>query len=118
MHKNPKKEGLQTGEKVTCFYHHHNTAFFGLAKNDHKLIGIERKKDWKFPTGAQISQHRSAVKHILQSVPTPGISITTARVSTGQDATGTGNAAPSLATTNSIDVGNDIRRGDNQRRIL
>jgi len=74
MHENPKNEGIQVGEKVTCFHHHHNTAFFGLSKNDHRLIAVHRKKDWKFSTEERMSQHRAAVGNTLQPVPTPGVS--------------------------------------------
>ena len=77
MHRNVKKDGINAGCKISCFYHHHNTAFFGLAKNDHKLIGILRKKDWQFPSEATMASHRREVQNILQPVSSiPGASST------------------------------------------
>jgi len=117
MHKNPKKEGTQLGAKVTCFYHHHNTAFFGLAKNDHRLLGVQRKKDWSFPTKEKMSKHRSAVERILQPAPTPGVSTTTAPSRTGRNRPT--NVAASLAVANTeANYGNDNTSGDNQRRVF
>lgn len=113
MHKNPQKEGSQIGEKVTCFYHHHNRAFFGLAKNAHKLLGIQRKKEWAFPWKEKVSQHWSAVKRILQPTSPPGFSTTTAPSTRGRDARST-----EAATNREETFGNDINRGDNQRRIF
>ena len=77
MHRNAKKEGINAGSKISCFYHYHNTAFFGLAKNDHKLVGIIRKKDWKFPTETTMASHRREIQRLLQpTTAVPGPSCT------------------------------------------
>ena len=56
-----------TEDTVPCAIHHHNTSFFGLAKNDHKLVvGGKRKKDWQFPSAEEITNHAQEVKRVLQ----------------------------------------------------
>lgn len=52
------------GKPVSCFYHHHNSHFFGLARNDHKLLGI-RKRDWTYPTEEVIQSHAKKIRHVL-----------------------------------------------------
>lgn len=54
----------RAGKPVACFYHHHNTHFFGLARNDHKLLG-KRKRDWHFPTQEEIKSHAKKIRHVL-----------------------------------------------------
>ena len=53
------------GDAVPCVIHHHNTAFFGLCKNGHRLGG-KRKKDWEFPSAQEIREHAKEVKRVLQ----------------------------------------------------
>jgi len=69
-HKGDEK-GANTFD-VPCFYHCHNTSFFGLAKNDHKLVG-KRKCDYAFPTAEEMQNHRKETKIILDPpvVPLP-----------------------------------------------
>ena len=67
---------------MTCSIHHHNTAFFGLAKNDHDVnSNITHKKDWTFPSINDIMEHSKSVKHLLQATtpqePMPGDSAAT-----------------------------------------
>ena len=79
MHPQPAKEGK--GNPVACSIHHHNTAFFGLAKNDHDINdSVKRKRDWSFPSNETISAHASAVKQLLQPTEEalPGVSAGTA----------------------------------------
>ncbi|KAL3936788.1 MAG: hypothetical protein SGARI_002405 [Bacillariaceae sp.] len=65
MHPQPAKEGK--GNPVACSIHHHNTAFFGLAKNDHDVNdGVKRKRDWSFPSEKDMETHARAVKQVLQ----------------------------------------------------
>ena len=59
LHRHSKKE--EGG--VPCFFHYHNTDFFGLAKNDYYLAG-KRKKDWTFPTLEDQEEHRHQVRRI------------------------------------------------------
>jgi len=69
-----KAGGKHTANKTStpCFFHYHNTSFFGLAKNDHCLIG-KRKRDYSFPTEEEMIEHRKITKNILQPrvVPLP-----------------------------------------------
>jgi len=44
-----KKKGKQANDDIPCFYHHHNTAFFGLSKHD-VPVADRKTKDWKFPS--------------------------------------------------------------------
>jgi len=55
---------------IACFYHYHNTSFFGLAKNDHKLLG-KRNCDFEFPTQEATLDHRKEIKKILHPVVVP-----------------------------------------------
>lgn len=41
---------------VPCFYQYHNTCFYGLAKDDIKLMGV-RKKDFKTPNDKYRKRH-------------------------------------------------------------
>lgn len=76
MHRFPKKDGINVGNRC-CFYHHHNTSFFGLGKNEHKLVGIKRKKEWTFPTREKLSDHREEVLNLLQpKVAVPALTAT------------------------------------------
>jgi len=63
MHRFPKK--TDNLGAVPCFYHHHNTAFFGLSKRDAPVTGT-RIKDWNFPSQSRIASHRKDVMHLLQ----------------------------------------------------
>ena len=65
MHRGVKEDG----DKVPCAIHHHNTAFFGLSRNDHRLVaGGKRKKDWAFPSNQEMAEHAKEVKRVLQPV--------------------------------------------------
>ena len=55
--------------KVPCFFHCHTSSFFGLAKNDHALIG-KRKRDCTFPTKEDVDRRRKETKALLQPVVT------------------------------------------------
>ena len=47
---------------VPCFFHYHNTEFFGLAKNDYWLTG-KRKRDWRgMPSIEDRSEHGRFVR--------------------------------------------------------
>jgi len=59
----PSKKGAAIG--MPCFYHHHNTSFFGLSKRGAPVAGT-RVKDWTFPSPHRIANHRKDVLHILQ----------------------------------------------------
>jgi len=61
MHRYPKKGT----NDVPCFYHHHNTSFFGLSKKDATLAGT-RIKDWAFPTQTKMDRHRSDIHKTLE----------------------------------------------------
>jgi len=61
MHRYPKKGT----DNVPCFYHHHNTSFFGLSKKDAPLAGT-RIKDWTFPTQTKMDRHRNDIHKILE----------------------------------------------------
>jgi len=63
MHRFPKKNDNEGA--VPCFYHHHNTSFFGLSKRDAPVAGT-RIKDWTFPSSHRMANHRKDVLHILQ----------------------------------------------------
>jgi len=65
MHKNDSKTGSANNTGVSCFYHHHNKTFFGLAKNDYKLVGSKRKRDYHFPTETEMAKHRKEVNKLL-----------------------------------------------------
>jgi hypothetical protein len=59
MHQFPRE-----GKKVACFYHHHNTYFYGLGQSDHSLLP-KCKKDWTYPTHEAIKEHAQQVRKIL-----------------------------------------------------
>ena len=72
------KKGVEGDGECPCFIHHHNTAFFGLSKNDHKLSGTKRKKDWAPPTNEDIMDHAKEIRRVLENTPEPpGVSATT-----------------------------------------
>ena len=56
------------GYKIPCCsIFHHNTAFFGLAKNDHRLLaGGKCKKDWAWPSDNEMDVHAKELKRVLQ----------------------------------------------------
>ena len=60
------KLGSDPEEKVPCFYQYHNTFDFGLARNDHKIVGL-RRKDWKEPSKDEISEHRNKIRRVLSA---------------------------------------------------
>jgi len=63
MHRFTSKK--DTAGTVPCFYHYHNTSFFGLSKRDATVNGT-RTKDWKFPSPNRISNHRKDILCLLQ----------------------------------------------------
>jgi len=91
------KKGAAIG--IPCFYHHHNTSFFGLSKCDAPVAGT-RVKDWMFPSPHRIANHRKDVLHILQpraiALPptTPRVNAATPPAPSAQPAQ---QAAPSTA---------------------
>ena len=46
MHMSPPDD---VDSKVTCFMHYHNTGFFGLARDDCRMVR-RKQKDWSFPS--------------------------------------------------------------------
>jgi len=70
LHVQTHKDNKTNKSSIPCFYHCHNTSFFGLAKNDHKLLG-KRKCDFEFPTEETAQAHRKNVKNILQPIAVP-----------------------------------------------
>lgn len=61
MHRFPSKKSTE----VPCFYHHHNTSFFGLSKRDATTAGT-RIKDWTFPSPNRMGNHRKDILCLLQ----------------------------------------------------
>jgi len=60
MHTSPI-EGSDS--QVSCFIHYHNTSFFGLAREDCKMVK-KRQKDWSFPTEQQRQLNAAQMKQI------------------------------------------------------
>lgn len=54
-----------SGPDVACFFHHHNTQYFGLTRNDYKIAGIN-KVDWKRPSPTQVQEHSRKVRRVLE----------------------------------------------------
>ena len=94
MHRFTSKK--DTAGTVPCFYHHHNTSFFGLSKRDATVNGT-RTKDWKFPSPNRISNHRKDILCLLQprAIALPPV---TPRAATPRAASATGPAVmPAVA---------------------
>ena len=49
--------------KTSCFIHYHNTGFFGLARDDCKIVR-RRQRDWTFPTTQQRKLNTAEMKKI------------------------------------------------------
>ena len=49
-----------------CFYHYHNNAAFGLAKNDTMSLLGKRKMDWTYPSEKQYCANRSCMTKFHQ----------------------------------------------------
>jgi len=48
---------------VSCFMHYHNTGFFGLARDDCRVVR-RRQKDWSFPSDQKRTLNSSQMKLI------------------------------------------------------
>jgi hypothetical protein len=57
-----------------CFLNYHNTNFFGLAMEDHKLVG-KKRKEFEIPTDQRIQEHHVAMQRMrsqpFSPLPTP-----------------------------------------------
>lgn len=73
LHPFVKKEAPE--DSCPCFLHHHNTSFYGLSKNDHRLNQNKRKADWSFPTSSDRRRHAKEVRRILRPLTTAAPSI-------------------------------------------
>ena len=56
---------LTKGDGVACFFHYHNTHFYGLARNDFQIAGIKKQK-WCMPSKEEQTVHRRKVKTIYE----------------------------------------------------
>jgi len=65
MHVKQSEKHSANKTPIACFFHHHNTSFFGSAKNEHMLLG-KRKRDYSFPTAAEMEAHRQETKKITE----------------------------------------------------
>jgi len=63
MHLNPA-EGSDS--KASCFMLWHDTGFFGLAREDSKVIK-KRQRDWSFPTQQQRSRNTAEMKQLYRA---------------------------------------------------
>ena len=112
MHLNKSDE-----RSLPCALLHHNTQFYGLSKNDHRLRGIKRKKDWTFPTAAQQKEHSVLVNKLtapeaqanINAASSVAASAASSRVNATAVATATVNAtAVATATLPPINYHNVI----------
>jgi hypothetical protein len=53
----------QPGMKVPCFFAYHNSAFFGLARDDWKITGA-KKKQYTLPDEDRLQQHAEAMRQL------------------------------------------------------
>jgi len=54
-------DGIDT--KISCFVEWHNTGFFGLAREDCRMIR-KRQKDWQYPTREERELNTTEMKKI------------------------------------------------------
>ena len=99
MHRFSTKERTQR-EVVPCFYHHHNTSFFGLSKKDAPVNGT-KTKEWCFPSPNKMARHRRDVQRILQprAIPTHPTATRVAPTTTRVAATSVATTAVETAAT-------------------
>ena len=63
---------------VSCFFHYHNTSYFGLAREDYHMHGIA-KKDWRSPTDIAQKEHYKEIRRVLNT-PTGALLNSTNRI--------------------------------------
>jgi hypothetical protein len=51
------------GWQVPCYFHYHNTSFFGLARSDWKMVGVKKSK-FTIPDEATLAMHAKAMKEL------------------------------------------------------
>jgi hypothetical protein len=51
-----------------CFVHCHDKSCFGLGYGDTKLASKRTKKDWKYPTAAEIKQNKKEIKQLKKAL--------------------------------------------------
>lgn len=61
LHMGPPEGDNDT--KVSCFTHYHNTSFFGLARDDCRIVR-KRQHDWSFPSTQQWTVGSTQMKNI------------------------------------------------------
>ena len=66
MHAAPNLTG-KGADGIPCYMHYHNTAYYGLARADYKMVGMTAKKDWKSPTVTQREDHRRKIRRVLDT---------------------------------------------------
>lgn len=64
MHKFPTKAD---NSSISCFFRYHNTACFGLARDDWRVTG-KRKSDWNYPTEATMEENESQMRRLNDNV--------------------------------------------------
>ena len=57
--------GNRKADHVSCFFHYHNTSYFGLAREDYHMHGIA-KKDWSPTDEDKQRDHYKEIRRVLE----------------------------------------------------
>jgi hypothetical protein len=66
----PSFTSKSDGKTIPCFLNYHNTNYFGLAMEDHKLVGKKRKQ-FLLPTHDRIHEHAVAMQRLRATPLSP-----------------------------------------------
>eukprot|EP00797_Seminavis_robusta_P007756 Sro1539_g280821.1 (253) ;mRNA; f:8592-9567 len=101
MHKFASKEG---DNSIPCFFHYHNTAAMGLARDDWRVTN-KRLKDWTYPSASDFEDNETQMRRLLNEMRSSDNNSTGGRTSDSGNNSNTTDGQQS-ASTNTTNVNN------------